>query len=54
MILLDQNLFEIEAKEISDTQVLQTLLGGKIVYSRSKQGNEDIEGLDDLGDRLTH
>ncbi len=36
MIVLDQDLFEIEAKKINDTQVLQTILGGKIVYDRSK------------------
>ena len=54
MILLDQNLFEIEARKISDTRVLHTMLAGKVVYNRTNQGNEDIEGLGDLGDRLTH
>ena len=54
MILLDQNLFEVEVTQISDTQVLQTILSGKIVYDRSRQGSEDIEGLEDLGDRLIH
>ena len=54
MILLDQNLFEIEAKQINDTQVLQTILGGKTVYDQSKQGSEDIDGLDDLPGRMVH
>jgi predicted amidohydrolase YtcJ len=36
MILLDQNLFDIEAEQINDTQVLQTILGGEIVYDRSQ------------------
>ena len=54
MILLDQNLFDIEAEQINDIQVLQTILGGKIVYDRSKQGGEDIEGLDDVPHRMTH
>ncbi len=45
MIVLDQNLLEIEADRIYDTQVLQTILGGKVVYERAEQGNEDVEGL---------
>lgn len=32
LIVLDQNLFDIPAKEISDTKVLLTLLGGQAVY----------------------
>jgi predicted amidohydrolase YtcJ len=45
MIVLDQNLFEIEADRIFDTRVLQTILGGNVVYERVEQGNEDVEGL---------
>ena len=32
MIVLDQNLFDIPAKQISDTKVLLTLLGGQAVH----------------------
>ena len=32
LIVLDQNLFEIDATRISDTRVLQTVLGGQLVY----------------------
>ncbi len=32
LVVLDQNLFDIPAKEISDTKVLLTLLGGQPVY----------------------
>lgn len=32
LIVLDQNLFEIEPRSISETQVLLTLLGGEVVY----------------------
>ncbi len=32
LIVLDQNLFEIDAYSIHNTNVLQTLLGGKLVY----------------------
>lgn len=45
MIVLDQNLLEIKADQIYDTQVLQTILGGKVIYERVDQGNEDVEGL---------
>ena len=54
MILLDQNLFDIEAERISGSQVLQTILGGRVVYDRSKQGIEDLEGLDDVPPRMIH
>jgi predicted amidohydrolase YtcJ len=33
LILLDRNLFEIPITEISETKVLMTMVGGKIVYS---------------------
>jgi predicted amidohydrolase YtcJ len=32
-IILNQNIFEIEASEIADTRVLQTWLDGELVYS---------------------
>ena len=32
LVVLDHNLFEIEASEISDAKVRLTLLGGKPVY----------------------
>ncbi len=35
MIVLDQNLFEIDPKEIYGTQVLQTIMDGEVVYSRN-------------------
>lgn len=35
LIVVDQNIFEIDADEISQTQVLLTLLGGKQVFRRS-------------------
>ena len=36
MIILDQNLFEIEAAKISNTNVLQTIFGGEVVYDSAK------------------
>jgi predicted amidohydrolase YtcJ len=51
MIVLDQNLFEIDAREIYGTQVLQTIVGGEIVYDRGKQGSEDID-VDQMVDRM--
>jgi predicted amidohydrolase YtcJ len=30
--VLDQNLFEIEPEEISETRVLLTMFGGRVVY----------------------
>ena len=41
LVVIDRNLFEIEPKEIGDTQVLFTILGGKIVYDRSKDTASD-------------
>lgn len=43
MIILNQNLFEIALDEIYGTEVLETIVGGKIVYSRDDHGNEDID-----------
>jgi predicted amidohydrolase YtcJ len=35
MIVLDQNLFEVDPDGISNTKVLQTILGGDVVFDRS-------------------
>jgi len=35
MIVLDQNLFEIDPDDISDAKVLQTILGGNVVFDRN-------------------
>ena len=35
-IILDQDLFEIEFARISNTNVLQTIFGGKLVYDSTK------------------
>ena len=32
--MLDRNLFEIPADDISETKVLKTMVGGKVVYRR--------------------
>jgi predicted amidohydrolase YtcJ len=37
MIVLDRNIFDIPVSDISDTQVLQTLLEGDIVYQAPSQ-----------------
>ncbi len=51
MIVLDQNLFEIDSKDIDETRVLQTIMDGKIVYDRGNQGDEDVDA-DDMLDRM--
>jgi hypothetical protein len=33
LVVLDQNLFEIPTERISQTTVVTTMLGGKVVYS---------------------
>ncbi|HYV84891.1 MAG TPA: amidohydrolase [Patescibacteria group bacterium] len=38
LIVLDQNLFRVPAARISDTRVLLTMLGGKIVYDSGERG----------------
>ena len=43
----DQDLFGIDSNQISDTNVIQTVVGGRVVYDRSKQGSEDTEVVDD-------
>ena len=35
MIVLDQNLFEIDPDDISNAKVLQTILGGNVVFDRN-------------------
>jgi hypothetical protein len=35
MIVLDQNLFEIDRDDINKTKVLQTILGGNVVFDRN-------------------
>jgi len=35
-VVLDKNIFEIDKYDIHNVQVMQTILGGKIVYSRSE------------------
>ena len=51
MIVLDQNLFEIDAKDIYGTQVLQAIVGGHVAYDRATQGNEDVDH-EDMLDRM--
>jgi predicted amidohydrolase YtcJ len=51
MVVLDQNLFEIDADEIYGTKVLRTVLGGVVVYDRPTHGNQDLD-TDDLLDRM--
>lgn len=43
IIVLDKNLFEIDVKDIYGTQVLQAIVGGKVVYDRRQDGNEDVD-----------
>ena len=43
MIVLDKNLFEIESDEIYGTEVLKTIVGGKLVYSLEADGDQDLE-----------
>ena len=38
LIVLDRNLFRIPTEEISETKVLLTMLGGKIVYDGGEAG----------------
>ena len=44
MVVLERNIFEIPANEIATVNVERTLLGGKIVYDRPRDG--DIEHID--------
>ena len=36
LVVLDQNLFEVPTERISETSVVQTILGGKVVYSAER------------------
>jgi predicted amidohydrolase YtcJ len=38
LVVLSQNLFEVPTERISDTTIVQTILGGKIVYSAEAAG----------------
>ena len=44
LIVLDQNLFHVPTERISDTRVLLTLLGGKVVFDAGKIGGGDRDG----------
>ena len=44
LIVLDQNLFHVPTERISDTRVLLTLLGGKVVFDAGKMGGDDRDG----------
>ena len=43
MFSIDQNLFEIETNDIFGTEVLKTIVGGKVVYSLEKDGDQDLD-----------
>lgn len=45
-IVLDQNLFDLETTDIYGTKVERTVLGGKVVYERERQGDIELEDLD--------
>ncbi len=45
IIVLDRNLFEIPETEIRNTQVLKTILNGKVVYDRARDG--EIDNIDE-------
>ncbi len=53
MIVLDHNLFELDPDDIYGTQVMKTIVGGKVVYNREEHGNEDIDPSRML-DRMQH
>ena len=42
MIVLDRNLLEIDPMTIKDTQVLTTILGGRVVYDASRDEAPDL------------
>jgi predicted amidohydrolase YtcJ len=50
-IVLDQNLFEIDVKDIYGTQVVRAVVGGRVGYDRPVDGNQDLDA-DDLLDRM--
>jgi predicted dinucleotide-binding enzyme len=53
LVVLNQNLFEVPTERISDTYVVQTILGGKVVYS-AEPATETVAviGTGDMGDTL--
>ena len=51
MIVLDQNLFEIDARDIYGTQVLYSIVDGDVVYDRQVQGDENVDH-EDMVDRM--
>lgn len=53
MIVLDQNLFDVATDEIYGTEVEYTILNGKIVYHRERQGDIEME-LDDSTGPMHH
>lgn len=53
IIVLDQNLFDIESNQNYDTNVLQTIVGGRVVYDRTNDGKQDVDS-DDMLDRLAN
>ena len=57
LVVLNQNLFEVPTERISDTVVVQTILGGKVVYSAERDTAAATEtvaviGTGDMGDTL--
>ena len=40
IVVLDKNIFEIDAEKILDTKVMMTVLGGDVVYSAGDQITE--------------
>ena len=53
MIVLDANLFAIEPASIDQVKVLRTIVGGRVVYDRPEDGNQDLDP-DQLLDRTAH
>jgi len=43
MIILDTNLFEIEQDQIDQTEVLRTIIGGRVVFNQPQDGNQDVD-----------
>lgn len=43
LVVLDQNLFEVPTEQISDTKVVQTILGGRVVYDAAASGAPEAD-----------
>ncbi len=43
MIILDQNLFEVKTNAIYGTEVVQTIVGGSVVYRLLVDGDQDVD-----------